>query len=141
MPFSLLSCKNTSLHRIRSFAEFHAKLMWYGVSVGLKNLGPILSKTFSAVEKTSLTINESCFSCQNIGQISILVILVVSKCSTYNVKNPISLIFRGPQTPHIATIFEKILQTILFYVNKDACYILVMICEPSRIPRPSICNS
>ena len=51
----------------------------------------------------------------------------------YDVKNPISLIFRGPQAPHIATIFEIFLQTILFYANKIACHILDKICEPSRI--------
>ena len=38
------------------------------------------------------------------------------------------------QAPHFTTIFEKILQTIIFYVNKNASYILVTICEPSRIP-------
>ena len=84
------------------------------------------------MNKISQTINESCFSCQNIGQISILVILVVSKCSIYDVKNPISPIFRGPQTPHIATIFEKILQTILFYINESACHIFVTICNTFR---------
>ena len=70
------------------------------------------------------TIKGSCFSCKNIAQISIWMILVVSKCSINDVKSLISLIFRGPQTPHVTTIFEKILQTILFYVNKSACHIL-----------------
>ena len=60
-------------------------------------------------------------------------ILVVSKCSIYDVKNPISLIFRGPQTPHIATIFEKILQIILFHANKIACYIMYKNCGTFRI--------
>ena len=106
--------------------------------VVLTNLGSLLGKNFFKMYKISF-INESCFSCQNIGQISILVILVVSKCSIYDVKNPISPIFRGPQTPHIATIFEKILQTIIFYVNKNASYILVTICEPSRIPTAYAC--
>ena len=55
------------------------------------------------MNKTSETISESCLSCQNIGKILIWMILVVSK-------NPISLIFQGPQTLHITTIFEKILQ-------------------------------
>ena len=89
------------------------------------------------MNKISQTINESCFSCQNIGQISILVILVVSKCSIYDVKNPISPIFRGPQTPHIATIFEKILQTILFYINESACHIFVTICNTFRFSNVS----
>ena len=86
------------------------------------------------MDKISQTINESCFSCQNIGQILIWMILVVSKCSIYDVKHPIFLIFRGPQTPHTATIFEKILQTILFYENKSACHILGTICDTFRIP-------
>ena len=38
------------------------------------------------------------------------------------------------QTPHFTTIFQKNLKTILFYINKSACYILVRICEPCRIP-------
>ena len=59
---------------------------------------------------------------------------VVSKCSIYHVQSPISLIFKGLQTPHFSTIFEKILGIILFYANKVACHILVMICEPCRIP-------
>ena len=59
-------------------------------------------------------------------------ILVMSKCSIYHVESPISLIFRGPQTPHITTIFEKNLQTILFYVNKSACHILGTICDTSK---------
>ena len=84
------------------------------------------------MNEISQTINESCFSCQNIGQISILVILVVSKSSIYDVKSPISLIFGGPQTPHITTIFEKNLQTILFYVNKSACHILGTICDTGK---------
>ena len=46
----------------------------------------------------------------------------------------LALNLSDPQTPHITTIVEKILQTILFYVNKSACYILVTICEPCRIP-------
>ena len=46
----------------------------------------------------------------------------------------LALNLSDPQAPHITTIFEKILQTILFYVNKNASYILVTICEPSRIP-------
>ena len=85
------------------------------------------------MDEISQTINESCFSCQNIGQILIWMILVVSKCSIYDVKHPIFLIFRGPQTPHTATIFEKILQTILFYENKGACHILGTICDTFRI--------
>ena len=60
-------------------------------------------------------------------------ILVVHKGSIYYVQSPIFLIFRGPQAPHFLTIFEKILGIICFYVNKSACHILVMICEPSRI--------
>ena len=58
---------------------------------------------------------------------------VVSKCSIYHVQSPISLIFKGLQTPHFSTIFEKILGMILSYVNKSACHILVMICKPSRM--------
>ena len=46
----------------------------------------------------------------------------------------LALNLSDPQTPHITTIFENFLQTILFYVNKSACYILVTICEPCRIP-------
>ena len=38
-------------------------------------------------------------------------------------------------TSNITTIFEKFLQTIQFYVNKNASYILVIIREPSRIPK------
>ena len=34
----------------------------------------------------------------------------------------LALNLSDPQTPHITTIFEKILQIILFYVNKSACY-------------------
>ena len=90
------------------------------------------------MDKISQTINESCFSCQNIGQILIWMILVVSKCSIYDVKHPIFLIFRGPQTPHTATIFEKILGTILFYENKSACHIFGTICDTFRIPKYSI---
>ena len=75
------------------------------------------------MNEISQTIKESCFSCKNIAQISIWMILVVSKCSINDVKSLISLIFRGPQTPHVTTIFEKILQTILFYVNESACHI------------------
>ena len=86
------------------------------------------------MDKISQTINESCFSCQNIGQILIWMILVVSKCSIYDVKHPIFLIFRGPQTPHTATIFEKISGTILFYENKSACHIFGTICDTFRIP-------
>ena len=86
------------------------------------------------MNKISQTIKESCFSCKNIAQISIWMILVVSKCSINDVKSPISLIFGGPQTPHITTIFEKILQTILFYVNKSACHIFGTICDTFRIP-------
>ena len=37
-----------------------------------------------------------------------------------------------PKTPHIRTIFEKDLQTILFYVNKSACHIFVTICNNFR---------
>ena len=61
-------------------------------------------------------------------------ILVMSKCSIYDVKHPIFLIFRGPQTPHTATIFEKNLGTILFYENKSACHIFGTICDTFRIP-------
>ena len=46
----------------------------------------------------------------------------------------LALNLSDPQAPHFTTIFEKILQTIIFYVNKNASYILVTICEPSRIP-------
>ena len=84
------------------------------------------------MDKISQTINESCFSCQNIGKISISVILVVFKCSKYDVKNPFSPIFRGPQTPHIATIFENISQTILFYIYESARHIFVTICNTFR---------
>ena len=62
-------------------------------------------------------------------------ILDMSKCSKNDVKSPISLIFRGPQTPHITTIFEKNLQTILFYVNKSACHILGTICDTSKFTK------
>ncbi len=62
---------------------------------------------------------------------------VVSKCSIYHVQSPISLIFKGLQTPHFSTIFEKILGIVLFYANKIACHILVTICEPCRIPTES----
>ena len=48
----------------------------------------------------------------------------------------LALNLSDPQAPHFTTIFEKILQTIIFYVNKNASYILVTICEPSRIPTP-----
>ena len=84
------------------------------------------------MNKISQTINESCFSYKNIAQISIWMILVVSKCSKNDVKSLISLIFGGPQTPHITTIFEKILQTIFLYVNESACYILGTICDTSK---------
>ena len=63
---------------------------------------------------------------------------VVSKCSIYHVQSPISLIFKGLQTPHFSTIFEKILGIILFYANKIACHILVTICEPCRIPNQGV---
>ena len=91
------------------------------------------------MNKISQTIKESCFSCKNIAQISIWMILVVSKCSINDVKSLIFLIFRGPQTPHVTTIFEKILQTILFYVNESACHILGTICDTSKftnVPSP-----
>ena len=52
----------------------------------------------------------------------------------------LALNLSDPQTPHITSIFEKNLQTILFYVNKNASYILVTICEPSRIPNVYICS-
>ena len=45
----------------------------------------------------------------------------------------LALNLSDPQAPHFTTIFEKFLQTIIFYVNKNASYILVTICEPSRI--------
>ena len=38
------------------------------------------------MNKISKIINENSFSCQNIGQISIWMSLIVSKCSTYDVK-------------------------------------------------------
>ena len=57
----------------------------------------------------------------------------MSKCSIYHVESPISLIFGGPQASHFSNIFEKMLGIILFYLNKSACYILVMICKPSRM--------
>ena len=88
------------------------------------------------MNEISQTIKESCFSCKNIAQISIWMILVVSKCSINDVKSLISLIFRGPQTPHVTTIFEKILQTILFYVNESACHILGTICDTSKFTSP-----
>ena len=73
---------------------------------------------------------ETCVSCKNIGQISIWMILIVSKCSIYHVKIPIfSSIFRGPQTPHTSTNFQEI------FVNENACHILGTICEPFRIPK------
>ena len=87
------------------------------------------------MNKISQTIKESCFSCKNIAQISIWMILVVSKCSINDVKSPISLIFGGPQTPHITTIFENFLQTILFYVNKSACHIFGTICDTGRFTK------
>jgi len=46
----------------------------------------------------------------------------------------LALNLSDPQTPHIKTIYENFLQTILFYVKKGACYILATICEPCRIP-------
>ena len=91
-------------------------------------------KLFSKLDEISQPINKSCFSCQNIGQILIWMILVVSKCSIYDVKHPIFLIFRGSQTPRTATIFEKISGTILFYENKSACHIFGTICDTFRIP-------
>ena len=84
------------------------------------------------MNKISQTTKESCFSCKNIAQISIWMILILSKCSINDVKSSISLIFGGPQTPHITTIFGKNLQTILFYVNKSACHILGTICDTSK---------
>ncbi len=81
------------------------------------------------MNKIIQTIKESCFSCKNIAQISIWMILVVSMCSINDVKSLISLIFRGPQTPDVTTIFENILQTILIYVNESACHILGTICD------------
>ena len=99
------------------------------------SLGPIFkNKLFSKMNQISQPINENCLSCQNIGQISIWMILVASKCSIYDVKH-ISLIFRGPQTLHITTIFEEILQLILFHANKSACHIIGKICDTFRIPR------
>ena len=77
------------------------------------------------MNKISQIINEIFDSCQNIGQISIQIILVGSKCSIYVVKNPISLIFGSPQTLHITTIFEEILQ------------IIGKICDTLRIPNIS----
>ena len=62
--------------------------IWLAGCVGLTNLGPILSKSFSKSNKISQTNNESC-----VGKISIWMILVLSKCSIYDVKNPIFLIF------------------------------------------------
>ena len=91
------------------------------------------------MNKISQTIKESCFSCKNIAQISIWMILVVSKCSINDVKSLISLILRGLQTPHITTMFEKILQTILFYVNKSACHILGTICDTSKFTTNHLC--
>ena len=91
------------------------------------------------MNKISQTIKESCFSCKNIAQISIWMILIVSKCSINDVESPISLTFGGPQTPHITTIFEKNLQTILFYVNKSACHILGTICDTSKFTIVGIC--
>ena len=84
------------------------------------------------MNEISQTKNESCFSYKNIAQISIWMILVLSKCSKNDVKSPISLIFGGPQTPHITTIFQKILETILFYVNKSACTILGTNCDTCK---------
>ena len=108
------------------------------MSVGLSNLGPI-AKTFSKINKISQTMNEICFSCKNIVQISIWMILIVSKCSINDVKSPISLTFGGPQTPHITTIFEKFVQTILFYVNKSAYHKFGTICDTGIFPMECPC--
>ena len=61
------------------------------------------------------------------------------------------LVLRKSQTlelPHVEKIHLQMghlqtgyLQTILFYVNKNASYILVTICEPSRIPNEAIRGS
>ena len=47
----------------------------------------------------------------------------------------LALNLSDPQAPHITTIFENFLQTILLYINKNASYMPVTICEPSRIPK------
>ena len=43
----------------------------------------------------------------------------------------LALNLSDPQTPHITTIFENFLQTILFYVNKSAYHKFGTICDTS----------
>ena len=50
----------------------------------------------------------------------------------------LALNLSDPQTPHITTIFEKCLQTILFYVNKSACHIFSTICDTSKFTNTEI---
>ena len=76
------------------------------------------------MNETSQTINERWFSCQSIGQISIWMILVVSKCSIYDGRNPISLIFQADRHVILQPFFRKILQIILFHANKSACQLI-----------------
>ena len=60
----------------------------------------------------------------------------VYKSSTYLYQRSNFSDFRGPQTPHITTIFEKNLQTIL-NVNKSAWHIFGTIWDTFRIPTAS----
>ena len=83
------------------------------------------------------TTNESYFSSQNIGHISIRMILAVSKCSIYDAENPICLVFGGPQTLHIRIIFEEILRMFHFHA-KSVCHIISKICDTFRIPNKGI---
>ena len=72
----------------------------------------------SKVDEISQKINESCFLCQNIGQVLIWMILDVSKCSIYDVKHPIFLIFRWPQTPHTANYLKEFCKQSYFMKTK-----------------------
>jgi hypothetical protein len=58
------------------------------------------------------------------------------KCSIYDLKNSISLIFEGLQTPHFTNIFEEIFGKKIMpsYVNQSACYVLGNVCDTCRIP-------
>ena len=58
------------------------------------------------------------FPAKILARFQFLMISVVSKYSTDDVRNPISLIFGGSQTLHITTIFEEILQIILIIQTK-----------------------
>ena len=70
------------------------------------------------MDEISQKINESCFLCQNIGQVLIWMILDVSKCSIYDVKHPIFLIFRWPQTPHTANYLKEFCKQSYFMKTK-----------------------